>query len=227
VAVFAGANIAFVPDENYGNGNPLVQEQLPVDSWGTRTLALSFAGRLYGDTYRVLAPYSNTVVTISTNSGVMVLTNDTWQSYEIIVDGPVEFEANQPIQVAQFANGTDFDGAVPGIVGDPCEILLPPTGHYLETNIVVSLPSQWPDGDFGQSYLNLIVVQSATNSTWVDGSLVAAGDYVAIGTSGYYGAQVPLTTNGVHIVTSSKPVGVQVYGFGGDDAYGYFGGIVK
>jgi hypothetical protein len=34
--------------------NPLEQEQLPVDSWGKQALALSFAGRTNGDTYRVL-----------------------------------------------------------------------------------------------------------------------------------------------------------------------------
>ena len=33
--------------------------------------------------------------------------------------------------------------------------------------------------------------------------------------------------SGVHTVTSSQPVGVQVYGFGYCDAYGYFGGVVK
>lgn len=75
--------------------------------------------------------------------------------------------------------------------------------------------------------MNLIVPQSATNTTLVDGSPVATTNFVAIGTSGYYGAQLKLTTNGTHTVTSSQPVGVEVYGFGDYDAYGYFGGVVK
>ena len=75
--------------------------------------------------------------------------------------------------------------------------------------------------------LNLIVAQSATNSTWVDGSLVATTNYVAIGTSGYYGAQLFVTNSGAHTVISSEPVGVEVYGFGVYEAYGYFGGVVK
>ena len=93
--------------------------------------------------------------------------------------------------------------------------------------------SSWEDcvssgiaGDVYENYLNLIVAQSATNSTWVDGSLVAATNYVAIGTSGYYGAQIAVT-NGTHTVTSSQPVGVSVYGWGNADAYGFFGGVVK
>jgi hypothetical protein len=61
----------------------------------------------------------------------------------------------------------------------------------------------------------------------VDGLHISATNFVAIGTSGYYGAQITVTNSGVHTVTSSQPIGVQVYGFGDDDAYGYFGGIVK
>jgi hypothetical protein len=107
-----------------------------------------------------------------------------------------------------------------------------PEESYLMTNTVCTLTNdvdfvEHPTGDFDVNYLNLIVAQSATNSTWVDGSLVAATNYVAIGTSGYYGAQITVTNSGVHTVTRSQPVGVEVYGWGVADAYGYFGGIVK
>jgi hypothetical protein len=83
------------------------------------------------------------------------------------------------------------------------------------------------DWDFVTNYLNIIVPQSATNCTLIDGSLVAATNFVAIGTSGYYGAQITVTNSGARTVTSSQPVGVKVYGFGTADAYGYFGGIIK
>ena len=221
LGVFAGANIAWVPDQDTGTGNPLVQEQLPVDSWGTQALALSFASRTGGDSYRVLAATNNTVV--STN-GVVAGTIQPGQFLDLLLDGPVEFQANQPIQVAQFANGTDFDLEV----GDPCEILLPPAGHYLLTNIVFTLPDDGITGDFSETNcLNIIVPQLALSNTWVDGATVDATNFVPIGTSGYYGAQIGVTNSGLHTVTSSQPVGVQVYGFGGADAYGYFGGVVK
>jgi hypothetical protein len=75
--------------------------------------------------------------------------------------------------------------------------------------------------------VNITVPRSATNSTFVDSLPVAVTNFVAIGTNGYYGAQFTVTNNGVHKVTSSQPVGVEVYGFGKLDAYGYFGGVVK
>ena len=246
IGVFAGAGLAWVPDTNTAAGNPLLQEQLPVDSWGTQALALSFAGRTNGDSYRVLAAYNDTVVIITGN--VVTITNETinpygpWLvtdnnevvvtnlaagvPYDIIVDGPVEFQGSQPIQVAQFANGVYFDNP-PNSYGDPCEILLLATDRYLETNTVFTSTNDFISGDFDENYLNIIVAQSATNSTSVDGSIVAATNFVAIGTSGYYGAQIVVTNSGVHTVTSSQPVGVEVYGFGPYDAYGYFGSVVK
>ena len=219
IAVFAGAFLADVPDGGTPAANPLVQEQLPVNIWGRQVLALSFAGRFNGDTYRVLAAYSNTVVTIATTNGTTVMTNQAGEFYEAVLDGPVEFQGSQPIQVAQFANGTYSDSQL----GDPCEILLPPTGHYLMTNTVVT-PIYSPG--FDENYLNLIIAQSAITNTLVDGSHIPATNFVAIGTSGYFGAQISVT-NGVHRVSSSQPVEVQVYGFGDADAYSYFGGVVK
>ena len=112
-------------------------------------------------------------------------------------------------------------------VASPCEILLPPVGHYLTSYVVFTPPNDYITGDFDENFLNLIVPQSATNNTYVDSSLVAATNFLAIGTSGYYGAQITITNSGPHTVTSSQPVGVEVYGWGGADAYGYFGGVVK
>ena len=48
-----------------------------------------------------------------------------------------------------------------------------------------------------------------------------------IGANGFYGARITVTNGGAHTVVSSQPVGVEVYGWGDADAYGYFGGVVK
>jgi hypothetical protein len=242
IAVFAGANVSEVP-QNAGDLNPLVQEQVPVDQWGTNVLAFSFAGRLNGDTYRILAVSNDTVVTITGDVITVVNENSLpWPvttNYEtlttnlaagtfcdIILDGPVQFQSNKPIQVAQFANGGDFDHPDTG-EGDPCEILLPPTGRYLTSYAIYTVTNDDVTGDFDENYLNLIVAQSATNTTFIDNSLVAATNFIAIGSSGYYGAQIAVTNGGTHNITSSQPINVEVYGFGFFDAYGYFGGMVK
>ena len=109
---------------------------------------------------------------------------------------------------------------------DPCEILLPQTGHYLQMNIFVTLLNDNVTGDFVENFVNFIVRQSAITTTLVDGFHVASTNFVAIGTSGYYGTQLAIT-NGVYKITCPQPVSVEVYGFGYTGAYGYPGGVVK
>ena len=139
VAVYAGASVAYVPDSNTASGNPLVQEQLPVAAWGNQALSLSF-GRPGGDSYRILS-VTNTTVVITTNNVAVTNELTNGQPLDVILDGPVEFQANNPIQVAQISQGADTDTNGPRgtLLGDPCEILLPPTGHYL-TAYAVTVP---------------------------------------------------------------------------------------
>jgi hypothetical protein len=94
------------------------------------------------------------------------------------------------------------------------------------TNVIYTLPNDGITGGFDTNFLTIIVAQSATTNTLVDGLVVAASNFVVIGTSGYCGAHVPVA-NDVHRVTSSQPVWVEAYGWAEFDAYGYFGGIVK
>ena len=227
IAVFAGANLAFVPDGGTQAGNPLVQEQIPVASWGTQALALSF-GRPAGDSFRVLAAKDSTSVSIN---GVFAANLDAGEFFETILAGPVEFLANNPIQVAQFALGADYHHYDDGF-GDPCEILLPPTGHYLTSYTIASGTNDGVTGAFDFNYLNLIVAQSAISNTFVDGTNVASTNFVIIGASGYAAARISVPEGNTNTIRSSQPVEVQVYGFAspnngtyGYDAYGYIGGL--
>jgi hypothetical protein len=220
IGVLGGASEAAVNSQNgYGDDNPLVQELPPIDQWGTHELAVPFAkGSVSQNNYRVLAAYNNTVIL---TNGVVAGTNQAGQFLDFNIPGPVEFQGSQPMQVAQF-DSSYYEGGF-----GPCEILLLPIGHYLETNTVFTMPNDGLTGDFNNNNINIIVPQSAITHTLVDGSLVSATNFVAIGTSGYYGTQITVTNSGTHTVTSSQPVGVEVYGFGQADAYSYFGGVVK
>ncbi len=221
IAVFAGANQANVPNNSISAANQLDQEQLPVEDWETNVVAMPFAGRLNGDTYRVLA-YTNTVLTITNTFGVSIVTNLTAGMYcETNLDGWVWFQANQPIQVAQLENGNFFDSPPNANEGDPCEILLPPAGHCL-TSYIMFAPanSAW---DFTMNYVNLIVAQTGIGTTLLDDNLLSATNFTAIGSSGYYGARIPVAP-GTHTIHNSQPIEVQTYGLGYQDAYGYFGG---
>jgi IgGFc binding protein len=218
IAVFAGATDANVPNGSTGDDNPLMQQQFPVNEWGTNALDLSFAGRTGGDSYRVLPAQNATV--IFTN-GVPVATNDAGVPYDHIIDGGVQFIANKPIQVAHFANGSLFDLQL----GDPCEILLRPPSLFLATNFIMTLANDGNTGDFRTNYMNIVVPQSAVSNVLLDNHLIGVTNFAEIGTSGYYGTRISLTTDGAHAVIGSQPLDVEAYGWGVHDAYGYFGSV--
>jgi hypothetical protein len=231
IAVFAGADDAWVPDTNTCCGNPLVQEQVPVAAWGNQTLALSWSSFPFGyafgnlpagQIYRVLAVWSNTVVTIN---GVVATTLQPGQFYETNLNGSVEFDASYPIQVAEFNQGAYANEPIDNEIGDPCELLLPSASQYL-TSYTIAAPSEDNiTGDFNiGDFLNLIVAQSGISTTLVDGAAVAATNFIEIGGSGYYGAQLSVTA-GTHTVSSSQPIEVQVFGFGITDIMSYIGGV--
>jgi hypothetical protein len=204
IAVFAGASTACVPDASGGPANPLVQELLPVAEWGNGALSLSF-GRPGGDSYRVLSA-TNAAVVITTTNGALTTNLVGGQPYDIILDGPVEFQANNPIQVAQIAQGGYND---PNVIGDPCEILLPPTGHYL-TSCTVSIPTNDNvTGDFVTNFLNLIVPRSAILTTMMDGTaitnFVTLANFGQVGSSAYSAARIPVAPGSTHRISSSQP----------------------
>ena len=230
IAVFAGASLACLPNENTAAGNPLVQELLPVSSWGNQALSRSF-GRPGGDSYRVLSA-TNAAVVITTTNGALTTNLVGGQPYDIILDGPVEFQANNPIQVAQFALGgsTDTNNYYPQGFGDPCEILLPPTGHYLTSYTVAIGTNDGVTGDFNTNFLNLIVPQSAILATVMDGAsitnFVSLANFEQVGSSGYSAARIPVAPGSTHRISSSQPAELEVYGFGYYDAYSYIAGTV-
>jgi hypothetical protein len=213
VAVFGGARCARVPDQNTGACNQLVEEQLPVDSWGTYAVGFPLASRSNGDTYRVLAATDNTALTIN---GLSAGTLQKGQFFDTIINGPAEFLGSHPIQVAQFSNGSDFDGTT----GDPFEILLPPAGKYLRA-YTVSVSDRFTTG-----FLNLVVDQFGLNTTVVDGQFIPSGSFQPIGTGGFFGTQLAVAP-GPHVISCFSPIGVQVYGFADFDGYGYVGGISR
>ena len=235
IAVFAGASEAYVPDASTQAANPLVQEQLPVEAWGNQVLALSF-GRPGGDSYRVLCA-TNTTVVITTTNGVLTNNLAAGQPYDAILDGPVQFQASNPIQVAQFALGGDDTNYLVQGIGDPCEILLPSTGHYLTSCTVAIQTNDYVTGDFDTNFLNVIIPQSAIATTIMDGVAITnfapLANFEQVGSSDYSAARIPVAPGSTHAISSSQPVEVEVYGFAvpslahpyGEDAYGYIGGL--
>ena len=211
VSLFGGNTAARVP-VGFASADHLIEQLPPTETWGSRFLTQPLATRMGGDTFRFLAQRENTQVRIN---GELAATLNAGEFLERILPQASLVEATEPILVAHYANSTEFDG----VTSDPFMMLIPPVEQYLN-DYTLSTPSAGIDSNFA----NLIVPTRAIGSVTLDGVAVAIDQFQPIGSSGYSGAQIPISI-GSHRFRANEPLGVSIYGFADFDSYGYFGGM--
>ncbi len=137
-----------------------------------------------------------------------------------IVTADFEVQGSQPFGVGSFMeSGGIVDPNDPnGSEGDPSESFTTAVEQY-RTKYVFLGPDDY-DFSFGD------VVAPAGTTLNLDGVPVTATG-TTLGTSGYEVYRLPLGTGqaGAHVLTSSKPVGLQVIGYGRYTSYQYPGGL--
>jgi len=211
IGVFGGHECANVPV-----GTPtcdhLIEQIPPIPSWGKSFVTLPLATRLNGDTFVMVASQDGTIISIDGVSQPALMAG---QTLETILTSASVITANQPILMAQFSNGTGFDS----VVSDPFMMLIPPYEQFQASYIITT-----PVSGFAANFVNVVVPLAGVGSVLLDGLPIPPGDFTPIGTSGFSGAQVPISL-GPHALSGPLPFGVSVYGFDQDDSYGYPGGL--
>lgn len=211
VAAFGGHNCANVP-VHVSYCDHLVEQLTPIDSWGRRFATMPLATRSGGDTFRVLAAEEDTTVSIN---GEPVATLGAGGFHEQLIEGPATIDADKPILVVQYSNGSSFDSTI----SDPFMVIIPPNEQF-QAGYTVATPAS----GFAHNFLNLVVPSAAAAAVRLDGELIPEGTFQPIGDSGLAGAQIEVGL-GDHRIESPLPFGVIVYGFDSDDSYGYGGGL--
>lgn len=211
VAVFGGNVCTNVPPEFFACDH-LTEQLPPVETWGRSFLTAPLATRKKGDTFRFLAARDATRVSVN---GTPVVTLNRGQVFEQLIEGPAQITADQPILVAQFSNGSQFDG----VTSDPFMMLIPPFEQFLASYTVTT-----PASGFGANFINVVTPQGAAGRISLDGAPIPADRFTPIGASGFAGAQLPVSL-GSHNLSGPLPFGVFVYGFDEFDSYGYPGGL--
>lgn len=226
VAVFGGNRATFIPSQ-YFAADHLVEQLPPTNTWGREFVTMPLVtGSTRGDLFRFLAQADNTQLTVN---GTVVATLKRGQFYEQNLVGPGHILSSKPILVAQYAYSQNYyrtdPGGNPNFQGDPLMMIVPPFEQFL-ANYTVSTPvvsSILAAQRFDRNFLNIVAPAEAVGLIEVNGAAVAANKFVAIGTSGFFGAQVPIAL-GTYQLAGPLPFGAFVYGFGSFDSYGYVGG---
>lgn len=212
VAVYGGHKCANIPNSGTGACDFLVEQLPPLSAWGKSFVTVPLATRLNGDTFRFVASANATQVSVN---GTVVATLNRGQVHQRIISGSAVITSTQPILVAQYSNGTNFDG----VLSDPFMMLIPPYEQFL-TEYTMTTPAS----GFRVNYLNVVVPTAGIGTVLLDGAPILATNFKPIGTSGFSGAQMPMTL-GSHRLSSPLPIGAFMYGFDQADSYGYPGGM--
>lgn len=220
IAVFAGHQCANVPDQDVWFCDYLVEQLLPAERAGHEFVTMPLATRAK-DTFRFYGVVPGSQVFVD---GAHVATLNLGEFYEMPLDSPAHIVAEGLIFVNQYANSSDADLVT---IADPFQLTVPAVDLWRsEYEICV------PDAGFDAHYLNLVVPKGGEGAVALDGSPIPASQYSPVGSSGFSGAQVPVSP-GVHFLTSSTagttgiplPFGLAVYGWAEYDSYGFPGGM--
>lgn len=182
----------------------------PTTTWGKKFGTVPLKSRTNGDSWRFLASENGTVVSIN---GVAQPAINRGQYIERILTAQSVIESNNPILVAQFANGSSFSGNP----GDPFMMLIPPLEQFLANYTLTTVSG------YVVHFVNVVAPAGIVGTLTLDGVPVAAASFTPIGSSGFSGAQLTVSA-GIHTFNATLPFGVFQYGFNNDDSYGYPGG---
>ena len=211
VAAFGGHHCIYIPLD-YSACDHIVEQLPPLASWGKTFYTVPLATRTKGDTFRILAGADGTGVFIN---GSLVATLNAGNFHEQIINGLSVIETSEPALVAQYSNGSSYDG----VTSDPFMMIVPPIEQALNHYTFST-----PGSGFSLNYINVLAPDAIVGSIMLDGSAVNPALFTPIGATGYSGAQVPVSV-GSHTIIGTQAFGIHSYGFASYDSYGYPGGM--
>ncbi|MFT5264204.1 MAG: hypothetical protein ACI8YQ_002950 [Polaribacter sp.] len=211
IGVYGGAKCANVPiTATYCDH--IVEEMAPTNTWGTQFLTAPLASRTGGDIFRILASVDSTVVSLN-GSTVATLNRGEFHEMDLPSSSYNEINTTGAALLAQYSKGTSADG----VTSDPFMMLVPPFEQFSGAATFTT-----PASGFSAHFVNVVVQDGGIGTVQLDGVVIPAVDFTAIGSSGFSGAQIPISA-GPHNINEPGGflMGSFVYGFGNFDSYGY------
>ncbi len=190
----------------------IVEQLPPTTTWGQSFVTMPLATRLRGDTFRILASTDGTTVMVN---GVFAATLNRGQVREQLITGPASITSDKPVLVAQYSNGTSFDG----VTSDPFMMLIPPFEQFLARYTVTT-----PASGFTTNFINVVAANASLGSVLLDGVAIPPAAFTPIAGTSFSGTQRPVAL-GSHTLSGPSPFGAFMYGFASFDSYGYPGGL--
>lgn len=217
IAVFSGQATAVIPTNSGGYGNAIIEEMLPIESWGKLHM-IALSPRHSADIFRFLADCDSTKVY---NDGNLIATINGGQFYETQLSGAHEIYSSKPIMVGEYnqAGTTLYSDE-----GGPSMLIVPPVDCYFDSTrfYQTDIPDVQNVGTGKGLPAVMVIVPSAyiTNVQFdglpVIGFATITNTYSPIQYSYAY-VQIALTSAGAHTLNYITPPAANPYSL-----YGYY-----
>lgn len=220
VVVFGGHSQAVIAppgSEQSCCADHLEQQLFPVESWGSRYLAVKAPPRgNEADVWRVMAQRPNTrIVTSPPIPGLDGITLGAGQWAQAFVTQSFEIQATEPILVGQYLLSQQADG-ITRTIGDPAFILAVPVERFRESYQFLT-----PDR-YREDYVT--VIRPIGVGVTLDGTAIPASEFRTFGTNTWEFAHMRVEP-GTHYVEAAEPVALMLYGYDTAVSYGVPGGL--
>jgi hypothetical protein len=224
VQVIAGLPCLSVPDPTMDTCDHVEESVFPVETLGKHYVVtvptspgaavVGHLVRIYGNidgTHLTYAPGTPSGCPPTINAGQVVECGIVTQNFE--VTGDHEFAVGSFMESAQVVDPNDNPQK-----GDPSMTFSTAVEQYRSKYIFLA-PS-----DYDENYADIVVPPGATLT--LDGAPVSASPTTI--DANFSVVRIPLqvgSANGAHVLSATKPVGIQVLGYGAYTSYDYPGGL--
>ena len=230
IAMFGGSSCADVPI-GIGTCDHLWQQFVPTTSLASNYLAAPLETRT-ASFYRVIADQDDTRVFIN---GVYSAFLNRGENVDVTLPGPVSISGSRPITAVQYAIGNQFDNADrQDELADPFMLNLAPVDAFLTEYTVVipggegvfrDQPNNTIRPPIENFYISVVLPTSQADSLYLDGALVDTAGFEPVPDSDYLAGALPVTS-GTHNLAANEQFGVTVYGWGLEESYGHYAGLI-
>ncbi len=194
-----------------------IVEQIPaVTTWGKEFLTASYANRTMGDIFRVLAANNETVVSLN-GTVIATLNRGEFKELDLPSNSYNQISTSKPTLLAQFSKGSYIDNTP----SDPFMSIVPPREQYFGSTTFTT-----PATGFTYNFVNIITPNAGVGVITLDGNTIPSSEFTSIGSTGFSGARVSVTSGAHRLSAPNIAFEGFVYGFSSDDSYGYPAGQV-
>lgn len=212
VAVYAGSYSTTIPLQATGGWDHLYEQMPSVRTWGREYYTVPLAGRSK-DYFRVMASQDKTSVIIGTNAPVILQKG---KYYEFTLNVPTRIVSDKPILVSQYSQSKNNDNVTNG---DGFMVILSPVSQAKNDVTFVAYQSTL----MRVYYVNIVVPVSEINNIELAGNRIPASTFKPYSNNRFASAQLPISAGAWRLRNVNPDMGfiAYVYGFGGNEAYGY------